>query len=255
MFRLLSCLLALLVQAPFAHADERRQLLFGHDDRQTVSIQVAPWQSLARIETAGENLCSGVLIASHWVLSAGHCFLTPTLHLDPALLVTLAGSTRTYHPDRVYLPRELRRGLQPDGEGFAITPAAGPFDVALLHLPEAADVAPLRFWQGTASALAERLAREPVAQAGYPVDHPDTLLAHRRCRVERLDKRGMLEHRCDTLAGDSGSPLLLQSAGGWQVVGVQSSAPEAAQRERADNLAVAIPVVAPLLFGWMDKHV
>ncbi|KUE79364.1 hypothetical protein ATO46_04860 [Aeromonas schubertii] len=254
MLRPLFCLLFLLLNAP-AHADEQRQLLFGHDDRQVVPTHVAPWQSLARIETAGDNLCSGALIAPHWVLSAGHCFLTPSLHLDPALRVTLAGSPRSYHPDRVYLSRALGRGLQPDGEGFAITPAAGPLDVALVHLPEAADLPALTLWQGSSSALAERLAREPVAQAGYPVDHPDTLLAHRRCRVERLDKRGMLEHRCDTLAGDSGSPLLLQSAGGWQVVGVQSSAPEAAQRERADNLAVAIPVVAPLLFGWMDKHV
>ncbi len=35
----------------------------------------------------------------------------------------------------------------------------------------------------------------------------------------------VLSHQCDTLLGDSGSPLLLKTEDGWQVIAVQSSAP------------------------------
>lgn len=231
-------------------------LLFGHDDRRPVAVSEAPWQSLARIETQGDNLCSGVLIEPYWVLSAGHCFLTQQGERDPVRSLTLAGSQQERGVDSVFLPVRLKAGLIPDGEGFDISPEAGAFDVALLHLKEAVtDVAPLPLWPGSATHLAGQLARQSVSQAGYPVDHPDTLLAHDNCRVERINERGMLEHRCDTLAGDSGSPLLLRTPAGWQVVGVQSSAPLAAQREQANNLAVALPTVQPLLRHWLSQPV
>jgi protease YdgD len=33
----------------------------------------------------------------------------------------------------------------------------------------------------------------------------------------------VLSHQCDTLPGDSGSPLMLKTDNGWQLIGVQSS--------------------------------
>ena len=50
----------------------------------------------------------------------------------------------------------------------------------------------------------------------------------------------MLSHQCDTLPGDSGSPLLLKVNGEWQLIAVQSSAPAAKDRYLADNRAIAV---------------
>ncbi|VFS87043.1 V8-like Glu-specific endopeptidase [Kluyvera cryocrescens] len=49
-----------------------------------------------------------------------------------------------------------------------------------------------------------------------------------------------------TLPGDSGSPLLLKTDAGWQVIAVQSSAPAAKDRWRADNRAISVT-------GFRDK--
>ena len=54
-------------------------------------------------------------------------------------------------------------------------------------------------------------------------------------------QQGVLSHQCDTLPGDSGSPLLLKTADGWQLIAIQSSAPAAKDRYRADNRALAVP--------------
>lgn len=53
----------------------------------------------------------------------------------------------------------------------------------------------------------------------------------------------ILSHQCDTLPGDSGSPLMLKTRQGWQLIGIQSSAPDASDRDRADNHAVAITAI------------
>ncbi|MDD7960518.1 serine protease, partial [Klebsiella pneumoniae] len=45
---------------------------------------------------------------------------------------------------------------------------------------------------------------------------------------------------------DSGSPLLLKTEDGWQVIAVQSSAPGPQDRWRADNRAIAVT-------GFRDK--
>ncbi|WP_431387105.1 trypsin-like serine peptidase, partial [Enterococcus faecalis] len=45
------------------------------------------------------------------------------------------------------------------------------------------------------------------------------------CIVTGWAQTSVLSHQCDTLPGDSGSPLLLKTEDGWQVIAVQSSAP------------------------------
>ncbi|MGS2958491.1 hypothetical protein AB2908_24590, partial [Escherichia coli] len=47
-------------------------------------------------------------------------------------------------------------------------------------------------------------------------------------------------------AGDSGSPLMLHTDDGWPLIGVQSSAPAAKDRWRADNRAISAT-------GFRDK--
>ena len=54
-------------------------------------------------------------------------------------------------------------------------------------------------------------------------------------------------------AGDSGSPLLLKTDDGWQVIAVQSSAPGPKDRWRADNRAISVTGFRDKLKRWLPS--
>ena len=107
---------------------------------------------------------------------------------------------------------------------------------------------PLPLFDGDKAALTAALkaADRKVTQSGYPVDHLDALYTHTDCVVTGWAQTSVLSHQCDTLPGDSGSPLMLKTDNGWQLIGVQSSAPAAKDRWRADNRALSVT-------GFRDK--
>ena len=137
----------------------------------------------------------------------------------------------------------LARRLQADGEGWIVPPDAAPYDYGLviLHNPPSG-IVPIPLFDGSRSDLTAALKTtdRKVTQAGYPADHLDTLYSHSDCQITGWAQRAVLSHQCDTLPGDSGSPLLLKRDGEWQLIAVQSSAPAPADRYRADNRAIAV---------------
>jgi protease YdgD len=256
--RLLSALLlAILSTAASAGSlsAERRTLFFGHDDRVRVHPDYGPLQAIGQIETASGNLCTATLVAPDVALTAGHCFVGAHGRLDPARRFTLAldGQKSASHTaaSRVWLDRRLLRGLIHKGDDLIVPPAVARYDVAFVRLqtPLLATEHTVALFDGNRSALRQALARASwrVSQAGYPEDAPDQLMLHRHCRATRLEADGRLAHRCDTLPGDSGSPLLLEVAGQPRLIAIQSSAPDARWRYRADNMALAAPSFLPAL--------
>lgn len=234
---------------------ERRTLFFGHDDRVRVHPEHMPWQAIGQIETASGNLCTATLVAPDVALTAGHCFVGEHGRLDPALRFTLAldgrNSARSAAATRVWLDRRLLRGLTHKDDGLVVPPALARFDFAFVRLatPLASAAGTLPLFDGDRPALQRALAAANwrVSQAGYPEDAPDRLMLHRNCHATRLEADGRLAHRCDTLPGDSGSPLLLDVGGQPRVVAIQSSAPDARWRYRADNMALSAPSFLPAL--------
>ncbi|SMF39822.1 trypsin-like serine peptidase [Pseudogulbenkiania subflava] len=239
---------------------ERRTLFFGHDDRVRVHPDHGPWQAIGQLETASGNLCTATLVAPDVALTAGHCFVGPHGRLDPALRFTLAldgqNSTRHAAARRVWLDRRLLRGLIRQGDDLIVPPAVARYDVAFVRLDApllSAEHTVVPF-DGDRAALRQALTRASwrVNQAGYPEDFPDRLMLHRHCRATRLEADGRLAHRCDTLPGDSGSPLLLEVAGQPRLVAIQSSAPDARWRHRADNMALSTPAFLPALRRFLS---
>lgn len=64
--------------------------------------------------------------------------------------------------------------------------------------------------------------QEPLWQAGYSWDTGDNLSGSEECELRGFTRSGLIAHACDTVDGDSGSPLLVRRGDGWAIIGVIS---------------------------------
>ncbi|MEY4474508.1 MAG: hypothetical protein RL248_275 [Pseudomonadota bacterium] len=260
---LILSLLPLSITAALAHppadkhvdgdnAADQNTLFFGKDDRTAVANSNQwPWQAIGQVETASGNLCTATLISPHLALTAGHCVLASPGNIDRAValrFVSYKGHWK-YQISRLETLVDTRLGkkLKPDGDGWIVPPAAAAYDFALIRLTNTKPVpiTPLPLWNGSTTELTQALksVKRKITQAGYPVDHLDTLYSHENCLVTGWSQKGVLSHQCDTLPGDSGSPLLLKTGDSWSLIAIQSSAPAPKDRYLADNRALAIPAI------------
>ncbi|RQW24148.1 serine protease [Rhodobacteraceae bacterium CH30] len=250
MKRLLFLLAALALHPAYADsAKQQRILFFGKDDRVKIRPHAQPWRAIGQIETASGQICTGSLIAADLVLTAGHCFLNEDGKLDAATLFSLAldgeQAAIRVRPARVYVEQRLFDGIKIRADGMIIAPEVAAFDYAFVSLaqPLPQKFKPLPVFQGSGRTLRDALQRKHwrVSQAGYPIDDDSHLSAHLSCRVTAQFADGRLGHQCDTLPGDSGSPLLLIHGKHAEIIAIQSSAPDAANRAQADNMALSTP--------------
>ncbi|TCV99839.1 trypsin-like serine peptidase [Biostraticola tofi] len=229
-------------------SDDQQRLFFGYDQRQAVTDgQAWPWQAIGQIETASGNLCTATLISPHLALTAGHCVLTPPGNIDQAVMLRFVAENSAWRYQtsaiQTLVDRALGHRLKPSGEGWVVPADAAPYDFALIKLNSAfTDIKPLPLWQGDQAELSIQLkqASRRVTQAGYPEDHLLQLYRHQNCQITGWAQKGVLSHRCNTLPGDSGSPLMLFTMTGWRLIAIQSSAPLPKDRYRADNRALAV---------------
>jgi protease YdgD len=109
---------------------------------------------------------------------------------------------------------------------FEVSPDVDGYDWAVLTLDRPIgetvgwlDVAPL-----TRDELDDWVADgSTVVQAGYSADALGFLSAHPGCPIVEIWDDNTFYHECDILFGDAGSPLFMETAGGYRVVGVQSA--------------------------------
>lgn len=252
---------ALSAQAGFADADsaadlpaisleEKTALFFGQDQRAEVSdVNSAPWQAIGQIETASGNLCTATLITEQLALTAGHCVLAPPSKLDQVIALRFIFQHQQWRYQTTKLQTlvdaTLGKKLKADGDGWIVPAKAAAYDFALIRLTDerlTLPIKPLPLWQGAREQLTAALKQNgrKVTQAGYPQDHPNHLYSHQDCQITGWAQQVVLAHRCNTLPGDSGSPLLIKQDGDWSLMAIQSSAPAAKDRALADNRALAI---------------
>ncbi|WP_300001557.1 serine protease [uncultured Cedecea sp.] len=250
------CLVSHLGTANAVNSDaETKTLFFGKDNRDPVTQTTsAPWDAIGQLETASGNLCTATLIAPHLALTAGHCLLeAPEGKYDaPVVLRFISHKNQWRYEIRIIEGRvdnRLAHRLKADGDGWIVPSRAAPSDFGLIVLHNAPQgITPVPLFSGNRQALNKALtaAGSKVTQAGYPEDHLDALYAHRDCLITGWSQTSVFSHQCNTLPGDSGSPLMLKTPDGWQIIAIQSSAPAAKDRYLADNRAIAVT-------GFRDK--
>ncbi|MBT0720813.1 serine protease [Rosenbergiella collisarenosi] len=249
------CFLTLICCNFHAYADDDtlsaaqiKTLFFGQDHRVEIAKpQDHPWDAIGQLETESGNLCTATLISPHIALTAGHCLLAPPGKFDPPValrfVTTKKGWRYELHDIDAKVAPTLAGKLKAAGEGWIVPARAAPSDYAIviLHNPPSA-ITPIPLFSGDRDQLdvALKSVNNLVTQAGYPADNLDNLFAHEGCKITGWAQTAVLSHQCDTLPGDSGSPLMIKTNNQWQIIGVQSSAPGPQDRYRADNRAIAV---------------
>ena len=190
---------------------------FGQDDRVEVDASRPPWSMIGRLE-ADDGYCSGVLVGPALVLTAAHCLALGGLVEAPPVSFA-AGydrgrSVATSAITGFYIPADWLMN-EADGSDFALVHLADPIGEVTGWM----DVGVLG--DGEIAAIATGAGPE-VLQGGYSFDQDGVLTAHLGCGPVEIADGARLIHQCDTLMGDSGSPIFVEDEGGYRVIGIES---------------------------------
>jgi trypsin len=207
------------------------------------------WPFAAALQTkAGFQFCGATLISPSWVLTAGHC------EVSPGELAVL---------DRVDLRQSNGEAIEINEvrthEWYAAADIG--WDVAVAHLSRPALTAPAGLapsgWQGP-GLLAEVVGwglTSEYAQGTSPIqrDTQIPILAEEVCAGAYRSFpatalcAGYAEGGRDSCQGDSGGPLLVQQGAGWAVAGITSFG-EGCARPGRPGVYTAVAAVR----SWID---
>ncbi|GAB5449224.1 trypsin-like serine peptidase [Gymnodinialimonas sp.] len=211
---------------------------FGNDDRVIIDAATAPWNMIGFVDLS-EASCTGTLIGPSLILTSAHCIIEEGV-VDTLPVEFLAGFQNGAHVARsgvtgFYAAEGYINGEQ-EGTDYAFIALSQPLggqlgwmDVGLLTPQQVAEMS-----QGRGPA---------IMQAGYSYDQQGVMTGNLACPFIELAPENVLEHECDTLQGDSGSPLFIENGGRFQIIGVESRTDPQPEEDFDRNVAMYVDYV------------
>jgi len=192
---------------------------FGHDDRQLLAEDQAPWRMIGQLTLSDDQACTATLVGPDIILTAGHCILGENGVNARGEFVTarnLAGgpyraNVTAYILSRAFNLQRFESGATVDGHDWAMLRLDRRLGDTLGFLRIRPQI------EQTTDLHSARL-----YQAGYGWDTGERLAGHLGCTISEVFADNTFAHQCDTTRGDSGSPFLMRMGDAYEVVGVDS---------------------------------
>ncbi len=199
--------------------------VFGADNRMVIEADDRRWHAVGRLNRESGGFCTAVLIGPREALTAAHCLWDQTRRrwIDAETLHFVPGYRRGTYLGHARVDRyRLAQGITIDERGH---PERLLDDWAVLELTidlrAGAGVEPMILANGDER---DQLASLPLASGGYSRDRPHLPVKVAPCRALGVIERGrLLLHDCDSQAGSSGSPIVVERDGRYVVIGIQSA--------------------------------